>query len=147
MTVPAHHQKITNSYTVNYPEHGPRQGDPHYKDFDHYRKQNLATAKCHFGIERNNDFSECDPGPDQWPHGLELHHAHIEFALQNGVDLTLLEFKYPGVSNPDEVGAWVETGDNFEFRCTWHHRGHGGVHKASVSDYEAEHFIRNLIQR
>lgn len=88
--------------------------------------------------EYRDDFSECHGG-------LELHHAHIEFALQNSVDLAILEAHYPGVSDPESVGEWVESGANLEYLCEFHHRGHGGVHVASSSDFEAEHFIKGLI--
>lgn len=135
--VEAHSQRIKHSYTVHYPEHEPRESDPHYVDFTHYRRQTKDTAVCHFA-ERTGDDSECHGG-------LELHHAHVEFSLQNGVDLAWLERDYPGISNPDEVGAWVETADNLIWYCAWHHRGHGGVHVASASDFEAEHFVRGLI--
>jgi hypothetical protein len=113
---PAHEQRFTHTYSVHYPAHLPREDDPHYVDFAHYRQQTEATAKCTFG-EARGDFSDCKPGPDQWPHGLELHHAHIEFALQNAVDLALLETVYPGISNPDEVGAWVESANNLVWLC------------------------------
>jgi hypothetical protein len=109
----------------------------HYRDFEAYRRRTHKTAKCAFGL-RCGDFSQCD-GP------LELHHNHIEFALQNSIDLKLLERQYPGVSDPDSVGAWVESGKNLTYYCTFHHRGHGGVHVASAADFEAEHFVRGLI--
>jgi hypothetical protein len=64
--------------------------------------------------------------------------------MQNGVDLALLEKDYPGVSNPDEVGAWVESGANFEWRCARHHRSHAGVHLVTVADDAAAKYIRNL---
>lgn len=122
---------------IHYPAHVPRRKDPHYKDFDAFRRRTKATAKCARGLE-HSDFSECHGG-------LELHHAHIEFSLQNSVDLTYLESAYPGVSNPDEVGEWVESADNLLWLCEFHHRGNGGVHVATASDYEAERFIRGLI--
>lgn len=134
---PAHDQKTTHAYTVHYPEHEPRTEDPHYRDFEAYRRRTHATAQCAKGVEKGS-FDECAGG-------LELHHAHIEFSLQNGVDLAALESHYPGVSNPDEVGAWVESGQNLLWLCEFHHRGHGGVHVASASDYEAETFVRGLI--
>ena len=137
--VAAHSQAVTRHYTIHYPAHPPRSGDPHYRDFEHYRKAHVKTAKCAIGAHRN-DFSECDN-----EHPLELHHDHIEFALENGVDLAWLEVDYAGVSSPDEVGAWVESGKNLEFLCRNHHRGHGGVHVASASDYEAEKYVRGLI--
>lgn len=135
----AHDQKITHRYIVHYPEHEPRESDPHYRDFNDYRKRTKDTAKCHFAVETGDD-SACDH-----EHPLELHHAHVEFALQNGVDLKLLEKVYPGISNPDQVGEWVESAENLLWYCRWHHRGHGGVHCATSSDFEAEKFVRGLI--
>jgi hypothetical protein len=145
VSTPAHDQKVTHGYLVHYREHEAREHDPHYVDFEHFKRQTRATAKCQFGVDRGGDFSECSPTPDNWPRGLEVHHAVIEFALQNGVDLALLERDYPGISNPDEIGAWVESGPNLMWLCTWHHRGHGGVHCATASDYGAEHYVRGLI--
>lgn len=134
-----HQQRFTHSYLVSYPEHEPRESDPHYVDFNAYRQRTKDTARCIYAVALDDD-SECD-----LEHPLELHHCHIEFALQNSIDLKRLEKFYPGVSNPDEVGAWVESAKNLEWRCRWHHRGHGGVHCATSSDYEAELFVRNLI--
>ena len=69
----AHDQVTTNNYLVHYPAHPERTSDPHYRDFDAYRKATQATAVCAIGGHRK-DFSECNGG-------LELHHAHIEFSL------------------------------------------------------------------
>ncbi len=49
------------------------------------------------------------------------------------------------ISDPSQVGAWVESGENLVFYCAKHHRGHGGVHHASASDFEAEHYVKGLI--
>lgn len=135
----AHEQAETHRYLMHYPAHPPRNEDPHYKDFEEYRRKTKATAKCALGAHRD-DFSEC--GGE-----LELHHSHIEFSLQNGVDLAWLERDYPGVSDPDSVGAWVESADNLEWLCEVHHRGPGGVHTAAASDFEAERYVRRLISR
>lgn len=137
MTVPAHDQAETKHYLLHFPAHPPRTTDPHYVDFEHYRRKTHRTAQCEIGKHRN-DFSECAGL-------LELHHAHVEFALQNGVDLSWLEIDYPGISDPDSVGAWVESGVNLTWLCEWHHRGSGGVHVASASDFEAARYVRNLI--
>ena len=135
--IPAHSNKVTHTYWIRYPQHEPREVDPHYRDFHAYRARTEANAVCAVG-EYRKDFSGCQGG-------LELHHAHIEFALQNAVDLKILEAYYPGVSNPDEVGAWVESAANLEWLCCFHHRGHGGVHVASASDFEAQKFVMGLI--
>lgn len=137
MVTDAHDQKVTHSYTVHYPAHEPRKSDKHYADFHAYRRAHIKTAKCAFA-ERTGDESECGGV-------LELHHSHVEFAMQNGIALERLEREYPGISNPDEVGAWVESGKNLTFYCTAHHRGPGGVHVSSSADFEAEHFVKGLI--
>jgi hypothetical protein len=124
---------------MHYPEHPARQDDPHYRDFEAYRRRTKATAKCAMGVARG-DFSECDLSAP-----LELHHSHVEFSLQNGVDLAWLERDYPGISDPNQVGAWVESADNLQWLCRACHRGHGGVHVAAASDYEASRYVRGLI--
>ena len=135
----AHDQIASNRYVMHYPPHPERTSDPHYKDFNHYRNATKDTAKCSIGAHRN-DFSECSLDKP-----LELHHSHIEFSLQNGVDLAWLEVDYPGVSNPDEVGAWVESASNLEWLCEFHHRSQGGIHHAAASDFEAEKYVKALI--
>lgn len=135
----AHNQLSSHHYIVHYPPHPARKDDPHYRDFNEFHKRTRATATCAIGQHRN-DFDECNGQ-------LELHHAHIEFSLQNGVDLKWLEVDYPGVSDPDHVGAWVESAANLIWLCEFHHRGAGGVHVASSSDYEAEKYVRSLITR
>ena len=136
---PAHDQKTTHNYLVHYPAHPARTSDPHYKDFNHFHNATHDTAKCAIG-EHRGDFSECSL--DQ---PLELHHSHIEFSLQNGVDLKWLETDYPGVSDPDTVGAWVESATNLEWLCVFHHRGLGGKHTVAAADFEAEKYVRGLI--
>jgi hypothetical protein len=137
--VPAHDQPVIRRYVVRYPDHPARTDDPHYRDFEAYRRRTKDTAQCVMGLKRG-DFSECDLSAP-----LELHHAHVEFALQNGVDLAWLERDYPGIANPDEVGAWIESADNLIWLCRACHRGPGGVHVASAADYEAEKYVRGLI--
>jgi len=140
MTFEKHDQNVTHHYTIHYPEHPERENDPHYVDFNHFRQKTKDTAQCAIGLHRN-DFSECD-----LEHPLELHHAHVEFSLQNGVNLKWLEKDYPGISDTEAVGAWVESGKNLEWLCLFHHRGHGGVHVAAASDFEAEKYVKGLIK-
>lgn len=138
----AESRKVTHSYTVRYPAHDAREDDPHYRDFDHLRREwskDPAKWQCLIGKLRG-DFSECDN-----TNPLELHHAHIEFALLNAVDLAWLERQYPGISDPNTLGAWVESAENLVVLCRRHHRGHDGAHVASASDYEGIKFVRGLI--
>jgi hypothetical protein len=140
--IAAHAQKVSHGYTVHYPDHAPRTGDPHYGDFEEYkRKRRLdGTWHCDFAQKhRAGNASECDLSKP-----LECHHQHIEFAVQQGVDLSLLEADYPGVSSLG-VGAWIETAENLELLCVFHHRGHAGAHVASYSDYEALKYVPGLL--
>jgi len=151
--VAAHAQISSHRYLLHFPEHPARASDPHYADFHAYHRAHRATARCYIG-ERIG-FSECcdaqgspalPEGGGQQP-GLELHHAHVEFSLQNGISLAALEKDYPGISNPEQVGAWVETGANFRWYCAWHHRSQAGAHAASHSDFEASAYVLGLITK
>ncbi len=149
--VATHDARQVHRYTVHYPPHPPRRWDPHYRDFTAYHQRTRATARCYVG-ERIG-FADCrdaqgqpcviDAGGQQ--SGLELHHAHIEFALQNGVSLAALERDYPGVSDPDAVGVWVESATNLRWLCVHHHRGPAGAHTAAHADWEASQYVLGLI--
>lgn len=151
--VAAHTGIQSHHYTVHFPPHPARTSDPHYKDFDHFHKKNRPTAVCFVGDKVG--FGDCtdqhgkqvEPDENGYMEGLELHHAHVEFSLQNGIDLKALEKDFPGISNPDEVGAWVESDQNFRWLCVFHHRGPGGAHTAAHADWEAEQYVRGLISK
>lgn len=142
--VPAHLQKTSHTYVLCYPQHEPRASDPHKHDFLAW-KQDRKTGKtwwCDFAKEhRKGDTSECDN-----EHPLEAHHRIVELAMVNEVDFTLLEDDYPGISDPDAAGAWIDSDANLTLLCRNHHRGPMGVHNASASDYGSEAYVRNLIK-
>jgi hypothetical protein len=154
MTVPEHDGAQSHHYVVHFPPHPARQNDPHYKDFSAFHTANRAAARCYigerigFGDCRDAQGSPCPPpAAGGVQPGLELHHAHIEFSLQNGISLVALEIDYPGVSDPSMVGAWVESGANFRWLCVNHHRGAAGAHTAAHADYEASQYILGLISK
>lgn len=148
----AHDAVQSHRYLLHFPEHPAREDDPHYVDFDHYHRKTRATARCWIG-ERIG-FGDCSdaqgrmcPPPEDGGEqpGLELHHSAIEFSLQNGVSLSALEKDYPGVSDAESVGAWVESAQNLRWICAWHHRGAAGAHTASHSDWSASAYVQGLI--
>jgi hypothetical protein len=153
-TVAAHDQVVHHDYLIHYPPHDPREGDPHYADFNAYHRRTRKTARCYIGERigyhqcQDPQGNACLPPDDggEQP-GLELHHTHIEFALQNGVNLEALEKDYPGVSDPDKVGAWVESGTNFRWLCCRHHRGIAGAHTLAHADYEASQYVPGLVDK
>lgn len=149
--VAAHTAAQHHAYLMHYPAHPARKSDPHYRDFDAYHKKWRPFARCHIGQRigyqscADAQGNPCPAPPSGEQPGLELHHTHIEFALQNGVDLAALETDYPGVSNPDEIGAWVESGANFTWYCAYHHRSTAaGVHSVAHADFEASQYVPGL---
>jgi len=152
--IQAHTVVQGHRYVLHFPAHPARASDPHYVDFTAYHKKTRATARCYVG--QRVGYGDCrdaqgnpalPPGDTGQQPGLELHHAHVEFSLQNGISLAALEVDYPGISNPDEVGAWVETAANFRWLCVYHHRGAGGAHTAAHSDWEGQQYILGLISK
>lgn len=140
-------------YFVHFPPHPAREDDPHYIDFNHYHRKTRATARCYIGERVGFDAcadaqgNPCPPPADGGEQaGLELHHAHIEFALQEGISLEALEVDYPGVSDAWNVGAWVESATNLRWLCVRHHRGEAGAHSVSHSDWEASQYVLGLIK-
>ena len=127
--VAAHSAAQSHKYVMHFPAHPARKDDPHYVDFEAYRRKHKDTATCYVGDRIGYD--HCSEGP------IELHHHHVEFALQNGVDLKALEKDFPGISDPDTVGAWIETAANLRFLCPYHHRGQAGAHTVAHGDWEA----------
>jgi len=141
-TVLAHLQKVTKRYTVHYPAHPGREEDPWHADFEEFKRRRRAagTYYCDFAQQfREGDASECTIDKP-----LEAHHSIIEYALQNGVDISSLDKFYPGVAQMG-IGKWLDSDQNLTLLCVWHHRGHGGVHIISASDYEAYKFVKGLI--
>lgn len=140
--VAEHVQRITHNYIVRYPAHPGRADDPWHADFEEFkrRRQTSGSYYCDFSQQfRSGDSSECNLTAP-----LEAHHSIIEYALQNGVDIKLLEQFYPGVSQMG-IGKWIDSDQNLTLLCLWHHRGHGGVHIISAADYAAYKFVRGLI--
>lgn len=135
--VAAHDGAQAHRYLMHFPPHPPRESDPHYTDFNAFHRKHAATATCFIGDRVG--YNHCSDGP------LELHHAHIEFSLQNGVDLKALEHDYPGISDPEKVGAWIESEANFRWLCAYHHRGAAGAHTAAHADWEASQYVQGLI--
>lgn len=151
--VAAHDGAQSHHYIVHFPPHPARTSDPHYVDFNHYHDKTRPTARCYVGERIGFESCKDDKGnacvidANGKMSGLELHHAHVEFSLQNGIDLAALEKDYPGISDPTQVGAWVESDQNFRWLCVFHHRGAGGAHTASHADWEAQQYVLGLISK
>lgn len=151
IVVEAHVVPETHHYLMHYPAHPARPTDPHYVDFNEYHRRTRNTARCFVGQRigfaycRDEHGAPCVIDPAGEMSGLELHHSHVEFSLQNGIDLKALEVDYPGVSTRTTVGAWVESGTNLRWLCAEHHRGAAGCHTAAHADWEASQYIPGLL--
>lgn len=135
--VPAHDQKVTLRYTVHYPCHPDRKSDPRYKAFNAYRRRTQPTAKCAIG-EHRDDYSECAGE-------LNLHHSHVEFSMQNGIEIAWLAKDFPEVIDDATAADWVESPANLIWLCNQHHIGSRGIHRLSAADFEAQKYVRNMV--
>jgi hypothetical protein len=147
----AHTQAVTLHYRMVIPSHDPREHEATKKDFDAIHRRQRPTARCYVG--QHIGYAECRdaqgnpaPAPESGPQpGLELHHTHIEDCLANSVSLTAIEVDYPGVSDPSEVGAWVNSAANLRWLCAYHHRGTSGVHVVAHAAWESVNYVPGLI--
>ena len=70
--VAAHDQRFTHSYVVHYPEHAPREDDPHKHDFEEWkrRRREDGTWWCDFahmsGAARDYPPHPCGHGRTRW---------------------------------------------------------------------------------
>jgi hypothetical protein len=123
----AHEKTVQVRFIERWPAHEPREEDPHYKAF-HAAKARMKKAgllvcnvksKYHYGV-------------------IELHHAYVEFAHVNDIDLTKFNEIY-GLDLSDEAfrnfvegapakNAKGEDINALEPLCTGHHRGTEGIH-------------------
>lgn len=113
----AHDQTVTLHIVEHYPAHEPRENDPHYAAF-HRARERMKRA----GLLRCVIAGCTFPGP------IELHHSHVEFALQNGVDIGKLDEAYGLHLDEASFADWINSPANLEALCPQHHRGALGVH-------------------
>lgn len=145
---PAHDQVHSSRLIVHYEEHGTREDDPFYHLFNEYRrraKHDPELYQCWLGKTRG-DFSDCTLlEADGKVIPLELHHRFAEWAIQQEIDLDMINKQFSDVKTRDDIGKWVESEENLIFLCRFHHRGHGGAHVASASDWIGQLFVKHLI--
>ena len=127
---------IKQSYELTecYPQHEPREKDPHYNMFRSVRERmnRLGLMKCWICNSTDN---------------IELHHSLIEFALQNGVDILKFESEYPEfkIQSDDEFRNFIESEGNLLPLCVLHHRGICGVHSLPYPLWLPQRFWKSNI--
>ena len=129
---PAHEQVVTIRLLERWPAHEPRESDPHYKAF----RAAKARMKKAGLLVCNVDST--------YHHGvIELHHALVEFAHVNDVDLLKFNKLYGLDLTDDQFRDFVEgapgpNGENaLEPLCALHHRGQEGIHSLDGPSWNA----------
>lgn len=126
----AHDQVQHVEVLWHYPDHTARAEDPHFNDFETVirRLKSQGIYRC---VICSTDQS------------VECHHSHVEYSLQNGVDLQKLnQFLGLHLTDADFV-AWIDSPGNLEPLCTKHHRGTEGIHLLPTPAWEALRVWKN----
>ena len=77
---------------------------------------------------------------------METHHAHFEWASQNGLDLEKVTADWPAVTDRASLAEWIDSEGNMLVLCATHHRAqHEGIHEISypawlLQRYQGEDF-------
>ena len=131
LTTPAHLQVDRECVAFYYPEHLPRESDPHYKLFSKARKRIIAAGVgCWICGTKEN---------------LECHHAECEYAAATGVDVEKFATLFPEyhITSEEEFLNWVESEGNFQILCALHHRSpYAGVHHCPSPNWKLQRFWR-----
>lgn len=138
----APHATITAAHTVtetlrialSYPDHQPREDDPHYKVFHKTRErlERLGQLVCWIG--------NADCAGD-----IELHHALIEDALINDVDKVKVHLDHPvfNAESDDEFLDWCQSEGNLLCLCRMHHIGCLGIHANPYPGWVAQRYLKD----
>lgn len=105
---------------VAYPKHEPRSASAIYRKTHHHLVYDLDAPCWTCGVRHSTDGA------------METHHAHFEWASQNGLDLDKVTADWPEITDRDKLAEWVDSEGNMLVLCAEHHRGqHTGIHSIS----------------
>ena len=116
------------------PAHEPRKASPEYTKTHHHLVVELDEACWICGIRHSTGGA------------METHHAHLEWAAANGVDLPAIMADWPAVTDEASLRTWLDSEGNMLVLCDAHHRGqHTGIHEVSypawlLQRYQTDHW-------
>lgn len=119
---------------IAYPKHEPRKASSTYRKTHKHLVYTLDAPCWICGIKHSEGGA------------METHHAHFEWASQNGLDLEKVTKDWPDLTDRDKLAEWVDSEANMLVLCAAHHRGkHTGIHEISypawlLQRYEGEDF-------
>ena len=130
----AHTETVTYRVTLLFPEHAPREHDPHYHVFNETRRRliRLGALKCWV--------SNKDCAGD-----IELHHNLIEDCLINDVDRMKFALDHPQFTteSDDQFLDLVQGPDNLLPLCRMHHIGALGIHVMPYSAWNIQKYLKD----
>ena len=116
--------KRTLDELVAYPKHEPRTASSIYRK-THTHLVNTLDAPCWVCGVRKSDGAQ-----------IETHHAHFEWAAQNGLDLEKVTADWPALTDRKKLAEWIDGEGNMLVLCAVHHRGqYTGVHSISYPSW------------
>ena len=105
---------------VAYPPHDKRTASLTYRNTHQHLVYELDAPCWICGIRHSNGGQ------------METHHAHFEWASQNGLDLDKVTADWPMITDREKLAEWVDSEANMLVLCATHHRGqHQGIHMIS----------------
>jgi hypothetical protein len=119
---------------VSYPAHPPRKDSPTYARTHKHLIYDL-DAPCWVCAIRHSQGG-----------AMETHHAHFEWASQNGLDLEKVTMDWPEITDRAKLAEWVDSEQNMLCLCAAHHRcSFRGIHSISypawlLQRYQGEAF-------
>lgn len=128
---PAHSQPEEIHLLRHYQAHHTRAGDPYYKYFQ-ATKRKLKEGGLYVCALAALEAADCEGG-------MTLHHAGVEYASQNSIDLGKLNVLLGLTMSAEQFRIYVESPGNLEVLCEGHHlQGHRfSVHQVPHADWEA----------
>jgi hypothetical protein len=105
---------------VAYPPHEPRTASATYRKTHQHLIFELDAPCWTCGVRHSQGAM------------MESHHAHFEWASQNGLDLAKVTADWPAITDRQKLADWVDSEGNMLILCAVHHRGqHTGVRSIS----------------
>lgn len=119
---------------VAYPPHEPRTASATYRR-THDHLVNELDAPCWIcGVRKTQGGA------------METHHAHFEWASQNGLDLAKVTADWPDIHDRDQLAEWIDSEGNMLVLCAVHHRGqHTGIHSISYPGWLLQRYQGEFI--
>ena len=130
-SVAGHLQTRTLTESIWYPDHDPRKASAEYKKVHQHLIYELDSPCWICGIRQS-----------QLPAGefMETHHWHVEWALVNRIDPSLIIQDFP----MDNLQEWLDSEGNMLVLCSEHHR-HGliGIHSITYPAWVAQRWLKD----